>query len=431
MATDGKRLWDPTIRYEGGILLELPPYLRYERYIGKGAFGVVFSTLDTRREPPEPTAVKKIGRVGEVKSHMRQTYREVWLLQQLNNPYIPRITDLYISPVSRSGLKDVYMCVELMDTDLEQIIDSGQPLIDKHFNYFLYQILCGLKYLHSANVVHRDLKPSNVLVNKNCRIKIADFGLARVMTEADRSGRRPKMTEYIITRWYRAPEVLLSPGEYGPAVDVWSAGCILADLLQCTEPVQGSRKRRALFPGRNMKDQLDVILNVIGTPTSDEEVSFIRDPALRGWLKQQPPRQKLPFQCLYPKAEALAIDLLEKMLRLNPETRITVQEALEHPYFTGRHSEDREPIFSTPLSEDVDPVIAQWTEAELRNALFEQAAVHHPEFQEIDHIPNPAAGAHQAGHMFPCPSSPRLQYCGVRCRRREKEDSSLCSPYSQ
>ena len=132
-------------------------------------------------------------------------------------------------PLQPSSYKDVYLVYELMDTDLHQIISSPQPLTDDHCQYFLYQILRALKYIHSAHVLHRDLKPSNLLLNGNCDLKVCDFGLARVAhPEENHAG---FMTEYVATRWYRAPEIMLSWKEYTKSIDVWSVGCIFAELL--------------------------------------------------------------------------------------------------------------------------------------------------------------------------------------------------------
>jgi mitogen-activated protein kinase 6 len=186
-----------------------------------------------------------------------------------------------IPPPQREVFNDVYIAYELMDTDLHQIIRSNQALSEEHcqvyifkyatpfklylfitefiksypwnhykpfflLQYFLYQILRGLKYIHSANVLHRDLKPSNLLLNANCDLKICDFGLARVTSETD------FMTEYVVTRWYRAPELLLNSSDYTAAIDVWSVGCIFMELMD----------RKPLFPGRDHVHQLRLLMEV-------------------------------------------------------------------------------------------------------------------------------------------------------------------------
>jgi serine/threonine protein kinase len=146
--------------------------------------------------------------------------------------------------------------MELVDTDLHRIIQSSQSLSNEHIVYFMWQLLCGLQFLHQHKVLHRDLKPGNLLVSKRCELRIADFGLARVADTAE------GMTEHVVTRWYRPPELMLSPdGRYNESLDVWSVGCILGELLQ----------RKPLFPGKDFIDQLTLILNVIGTPDEDEK----------------------------------------------------------------------------------------------------------------------------------------------------------------
>jgi len=165
----------------------------------------------------------------------------------------------------------MYILYELMDTDLHQIIRSSQPLSDEHGQFFIYQLLRGLKYIHSANVLHRDLKPSNILLNANCDLRICDFGLARTSSEKE------YMTEYVVTRWYRAPELLLSCAEYTAAIDIWSCGCIFAELLG----------RKPLFPGRDYVHQLNLITRVLGTP-SDEDLAFVDSEKAKGYLKAMP-----------------------------------------------------------------------------------------------------------------------------------------------
>ena len=134
-----------------------------------------------------------------------------------------------------------------MDVDLHKIIQSPQPLSERHIQFFIYQILSGLKYIHSAGLLHRDIKPSNILLNEDCQLRICDFGLARPIprksTEEHKAqGSKSRfMTEYVVTRWYRSPELLLQEKYYTTAIDVWSAGCILAEMLG----------RKPLFPGQD------------------------------------------------------------------------------------------------------------------------------------------------------------------------------------
>ncbi|XP_055487603.1 mitogen-activated protein kinase 7-like [Leucoraja erinacea] len=225
-----------------------------------------------------------------------------------------------------------------MESDLHQIIQSPQPLSSEHCCYFLYQLLRGLKYVHSASVVHRDLKPSNLLVNENCELKIGDFGLARGLHCSGDSA-QPFLTEYVATRWYRAPELMLSLPGYGPAVDLWSAGCVLAEMIG----------RRSLFPGKNYLHQLQLMLAVLGTPP-EGLVSAVGAERVRAYLHGLPKRSPVPFSLLFPAAEPPALDLLARLLRFDPRERLTAAQALRHPFLAKYHDPQDEPDCCPPFS---------------------------------------------------------------------------------
>ncbi|XP_078508682.1 mitogen-activated protein kinase 7 isoform X2 [Lissotriton helveticus] len=218
-----------------------------------------------------------------------------------------------------------------MESDLHQIIHSSQPLTLEHVRYFLYQLLRGLKYIHSANVIHRDLKPSNLLINENCELKVGDFGMARgLCTKPDEY--KYFMTEYVATRWYRAPELMLSLHEYTQAIDMWSVGCIFAEMLG----------RKQLFPGKNYIHQLQLIMTVLGTPSS-QVIRAIGADRVRAYIQSLPVRQPVPLESLYPGGDRKALDLMQKMLRFDPRERISVLEALRHPFLSKYHDPDDEP----------------------------------------------------------------------------------------
>ncbi|GMI77170.1 hypothetical protein like AT1G07880 [Hibiscus trionum] len=258
-----------------------------------------------------------IGNAFDNRIDAKRTLREIKLLRHMDHDNIIKIKDI-IPPPEKEKFNDVYIAYELMDTDLHQIIRSSQALTDDHCQYFLYQLLRGLKYIHSANVLHRDLKPSNLLLDANCDLKICDFGLARTTSETD------FMTEYVVTRWYRAPELLLNCLEYTAAIDIWSVGCILMEII----------RREPLFAGKDYVQQLGLITQLLGSP-EDSDLGFLRSDNARKYVKQLPRFPKQPFAEKFPDVSPVAIDLAEKMMVFDPSKRITVNEALNHPYLSS------------------------------------------------------------------------------------------------
>ncbi|CAZ82188.1 unnamed protein product [Tuber melanosporum] len=211
--------------------------------VGMGAFGLVCSAKD--QLTTQSVAIKKIMKPFSTPVLSKRTYRELKLLKHLRHENVISLSDIFISP-----LEDIYFVTELLGTDLHRLLTS-RPLEKQFIQYFLYQILRGLKYVHSAGVVHRDLKPSNILVNENCDLKICDFGLARIQD--------PQMTGYVSTRYYRAPEIMLTWQKYDVEVDIWSAGCIFAEMLE----------GKPLFPGKDHVNQFSIITELLGTPPDD------------------------------------------------------------------------------------------------------------------------------------------------------------------
>ena len=223
----------------------------FNRVVGSGAYGVVISANDTVLNTR--VAIKMVPKAFQDEIDAKRILREIKLLKHLKHENIVGIVDM-MPPMMRyvDDFKDVYIVSELMETDLYRIIYSKQSLSLDHVQYFIYQVLRALKYIHSANVLHRDLKPSNLLVNSNCDLKVCDFGLARGVLDSDQmrdtSKQQVMLTEYVVTRWYRAPEIMLACHEYDKPVDVWSTGCILAELLA----------RKPYFPGEDYIDQVSL-----------------------------------------------------------------------------------------------------------------------------------------------------------------------------
>ncbi|KAJ3166360.1 MAPK protein hog1 [Irineochytrium annulatum] len=290
--------------------------------IGMGAFGLVCSAKD--QLTGSNAAIKKIMKPFSSPVLAKRTFRELRLLKDLRHDNIISLADIFISPV-----EDIYFVTELLGTDLHRLLTS-RPLEKQFIQYFLYQILRGLKYVHSAGVVHRDLKPSNILINENCDLKICDFGLARV-TEG-------QMTGYVSTRYYRAPEIMLTWQKYDEAVDIWSVGCLFAEMLE----------GKPLFPGKDHVHQFSIITELLGTPPEDVIQTICSENTLR-FVQSLPLRSKIPFTDRFKGEDPLPLDLLEKMLVFDPRKRITASEALSHPYLACYHDASDEPVAEAPF----------------------------------------------------------------------------------
>lgn len=230
-----------------------------------------------------------------------------------------------------------YLVQDLMDTDLHRVIQSAakgqQALTDNHIRCFCYQVLRGMYACHSAQVLHRDLKPSNLLVNKDCTLRIGDFGLARGVDEAHTESNA--LTEYVVTRWYRAPELLCGNESYGPPIDLWSVGCILAEMLG----------RQPIFPGRDVLSQLKLIVTIVGVPDQQALKAIVHNEKAIDFImqiaRQAPPPQPLAER--FPNAPAGACDLLCRLLEFDPAKRISAHEALRHPFLRPLHDLNTEP----------------------------------------------------------------------------------------
>ncbi|CAI9598284.1 unnamed protein product, partial [Staurois parvus] len=329
-------------------------------------YGVVSSAR--RKCTGQKVAIKKIPNAFDVVTHAKRTLRELKILKHFKHDNVIAIKDILKPAVPYSEFKSVYVVLDLMESDLHQIIHSSQPLTLEHARYFLYQLLRGLKYIHSANVLHRDLKPSNLLINENCELKVGDFGMARgLCTKPDEY--KYFMTEYVATRWYRAPELMLSLHEYTQAIDMWSVGCIFAEMLG----------RKQLFPGKNYIHQLQLIMTVLGTPSS-HVIRAIGAERVRAYIQSLPSRQPVPWANLYPQGDRKALDLLSKMLRFDPRERISVCEALRHPFLSKYHDPDDEPECVPAFDFDFDKQIL--TKEQIKEAIVAEIDSFHQRRRE-------------------------------------------------
>ncbi|EPY52684.1 CMGC/MAPK/P38 protein kinase Sty1 [Schizosaccharomyces cryophilus OY26] len=285
--------------------------------IGMGAFGLVCSAKD--QLTGMNVAVKKIMKPFSTPVLAKRTYRELKLLKHLRHENVISLSDIFISP-----FEDIYFVTELLGTDLHRLLTS-RPLETQFIQYFLYQILRGLKFVHSAGVIHRDLKPSNILINENCDLKICDFGLARIQD--------PQMTGYVSTRYYRAPEIMLTWQKYNVEVDIWSAGCIFAEMIE----------GKPLFPGRDHVNQFSIITELLGTPPMEVIETICSKNTLR-FVQSLPKKEKVPFSEKFKNTDPAAVDLLEKMLVFDPRKRISAADALAHEYLAPYHDPTDEPV---------------------------------------------------------------------------------------
>ncbi|KAK9153210.1 hypothetical protein Sjap_000690 [Stephania japonica] len=337
---------------------------KIQEVVGKGSYGVVCSAIDTHTG--EKVAIKKIHDIFEHISDAARILREIKLLRLLRHPDIVEIKHIMLPP-SRRDFKDIYVVFELMESDLHQVIKANDDLTREHYQFFLYQLLRALKYIHTANVYHRDLKPKNILANANCKLKICDFGLARVAFSDTPT--TIFWTDYVATRWYRAPELCGSFfSKYTPAIDIWSIGCIFAEVLT----------GKPLFPGKNVVHQLDLMTDLLGTPSLDT-ISRVRNEKARRYLTSMRKKQPVPFSQKFPNADPLALKLLERLLAFDPKDRPTAEEALADPYFKGLAKVEREPSCQPITKMEFEFERRRVTKEDIRELIFGEILEYHPQ----------------------------------------------------
>lgn len=307
-------------------IFEIYDWYEPVRILGSGAYAVVCEAIDTRTG--RKVAIKKNKGVFDHITDARRILREIKLLMHFDHQDIIELIGVVPpEPHEIDTYNDVYLVMPKVETTLAKVIRSKQTLTDRHFQFFIYQMLRGLKYMHSAGVIHRDLKPENILINgADCNVKITDFGLSRGVCKDEIE----KPTEYVVTRWYRSPEVMCSAGFYDEKVDLWSVGCIFAELLL----------RRPLFPGQNYLDQLKIIFEVMGTP---KDYDWIKTPEAKKWVKKLKPHSGKDLKSLFKNITDDALDLIRKMLLLDPNARISAVDSLSHPWLKDLHRPEDEP----------------------------------------------------------------------------------------
>jgi len=287
--------------------------------IGEGTYGVVYKAKD--RITGETIALKKIRLEAEDEGIPSTAIREISLLKELQHPNIVRLYDVVHTD------KKLTLVFEFLDQDLKKYLEvcggAGGGLEASIMKSFLYQLLRGIAFCHHHRVLHRDLKPQNLLINREGELKLADFGLARAFGIPVRS-----YTHEVVTLWYRAPDVLMGSRKYSTPVDIWSIGCIFAEM--CTGV--------PLFPGKSEDKQLEVIFSKLKPPTPQQYPGLTDLPE---WNQKYTKIRQIPptLEETVKNMNADGLDLLKQMLVYDPAQRITARLAMKHRYFYDYQNE--------------------------------------------------------------------------------------------
>uniref|UniRef100_A0A3Q3A1E4 mitogen-activated protein kinase n=1 Tax=Kryptolebias marmoratus TaxID=37003 RepID=A0A3Q3A1E4_KRYMA len=320
---------------------EVPERYRDLKQVGTGAYGTVCSAWDRRMGAQ--VAIKKLHRPFQSKLFAKRAYRELRLLKHMKHENVIGLLDVFTAEISLDRFRDFYLVMPFMGTDLGKLMKM-ERLSEDRVQFLVYQMLRGLKVEKKGGFHQKlDLKPGNLAINPDCELKILDFGLAR---QAD-----TEMTGYVVTRWYRAPEVILNWMHYTQTVDIWSAGCIMAEMLL----------GKPLFKGNDHLDQLREIMKITGTPTPDFVVK-LQSQDLQRYLNT--PVADAPLHMVTPNGCVLsaAVCVLEKMLLLDPESRASASEALELPFFCEFRDveEETEALPYDQTLDNTDLALEQW-----------------------------------------------------------------------
>ena len=327
----------------------------------------------------------------------KRTYREVTYLQRIRHEGIVSIKSVSLSPDG----KDLYAAFELMEADLASAIKVPSIFQPGHIRFVIYQTLKALKYLHSAGLVHRDLKPSNILIDSSCRIKLADFGLVRSIADAEAAHQQGRhLTDYVATRWYRAPEILLGSTRYTKAVDLWAVGTIFAEMV----------RGKPLFPGGSTMNTIERILEYTGRPSADA-IKSTRSPFAETMINEglpasagSSPRVSLSTFCKGTGAPKEALSLMRRCLAFNPQKRGTAEGLLRHEYLADFHNEAKEPSYPNgPIEIAIDDDL-KLSPQDYRDALEQQIATE----QRLEALKTAREKARRRGSLAVATAEPAL-----------------------
>lgn len=293
--------------------------------VGQGAYGIVWKAI--HRKSGNTVALKKCFDAFRNNTDSMRTFREVAYLKAMSGH--DNIVNIR-AVLPACGDRDLYITFEYMQTDLSHVI-KAKLLTEIHVKFIVYQLFRALKYIHSAELLHRDIKPSNILIDDNCHIKLCDFGLCR---SVDETFGTLELTDYVMTRWYRAPEVLFGSKKYTKGVDLWSVGCIIGEML----------RGRPLIAGACTMSQIQKVLEVTGNPTKEVVASW-QSPFAPTMLANAKAKRRLRLNDLCPNLPRDAKRMMKNLFRLDPNERLTAEAALEHDYLAEFHNPDTEPSY--------------------------------------------------------------------------------------
>lgn len=419
------------------------------KQVGSGSYGYVVEA--TQKSTGKKVAIKRFNNIFEDLVDCKRILREITLLRKLQHPNLISIIEI-IEPTNIDTFDTVYLVMDYCQSDLKKLFKSPIHLQNVHIQTLVYNILLGIKYLHSAEVLHRDLKPANVLINEDCSVKICDFGLARSVEgiegahiydkdkkdeeeeededdkkklppakkgnllaskeppkdaaggkgKLQRSGKmnakniKRELTGHVVTRWYRAPEVILLEKDYTAAIDMWSVGCIFAELQgMLKENAATFMDRTPLFPGSSCfplspdranvvkksgfphshTDQMYVIFSILGTPNEDD-INFVTDAKAIEYLKSFSPKKKVDFKEIYPGSSAEALDFINKTVVFNPMKRMSIEECLAHPYLSKVRDPKREIVAGGSIKMDFEKE-GELSAKRLRELFVDEIRIYH------------------------------------------------------